>query len=231
MKTKLWSDALMSRRIIDKSKFSWKEEDRFKLDYKMVFEDRKPLEEPEVPDVDQILEAKLNEWNKQLEKARKVAFEQGYKQGRSDGMSQAREELDQRLGSLGSQFQSAFEAWKSNVDLLKPGILQLVFDITEAILEMPVTNGTMRNKLEAELSELIQEVDKKSRPVLWVSADDYELAESLITEYGENTGVILRVGKNCKPGEYQLDTNREKIVRDFRQMLYDFKDSLILPKS
>lgn len=221
----------MSRKVIDKNKFSWKEEERFKLDYKMVFEDRKTVEESAAPDIDQILETKLKEWNHELEKARKVAFEQGYSQGRKDGMTRAREELDQRLGSLENQFQSAFEAWKSNMDLMKPGILQLVFDITEAILEMPVTNGTMRNKLETELSELMQDIDEKSKPVLWVSADDYELAESLIKEYGESTGIILRTGKYCKPGEYQLETNREKIVRDFKQMLYDFKESLILPKS
>ena len=57
----------MSRKVIDKNKFSWKEEERFKLDYKMVFEDRKTVEESAAPDIDQILETKLKEWNHELE--------------------------------------------------------------------------------------------------------------------------------------------------------------------
>lgn len=220
----------MAGKIINRNRFSWEEDDRFKLDYKTVFEDKKAVPEEQGPDIDQLLQEKLREWNVKLEKTRRQAFEQGYRQGHSEGQEQARQELDERLDAMAGQFREAAHEWKSTMELLKPGLLNLVFDLAETILEVPVTNGTMRNKLETELHELLQDIEKETRPVLWVSHDDFEMVESLVAEYEGSTGVIVRVGKNCKPGEYQIETSRERIVRDFRQMLGDFKDSLILPQ-
>lgn len=220
----------MPKKIIDRNRFSWEDDDRFRLDYTKVFEDRKHAAEPQGPDIDQVLQEKLKEWNERLENTRRQAFDQGYRQGHDEGMALARNELDQRLDGMAGQFRAAADEWKATMELLKPGLLNLVFDLAEAILEVPVTNGTMRNKLEKELHELLQDLEKDSRPVLWVSREDHDMVASLITEYEGSTGVMVRVGNTCKPGEYQLETSRERIVRDFREILKDFKDSLILPQ-
>jgi flagellar biosynthesis/type III secretory pathway protein FliH len=225
----------MARKIIDREKFSWREDDRFRLNYQMIFEDQKDRKsEPAGPDVGDVLKNKEAEWNQRLEKARSEAYEQGLEkgldQGRREGLETARMEIDARIGTLEKALIEAREEHRMYQNLLKPGLLNLVFEIAEAILAVPITNGTMRNKLEEELTALFQELDTKTRPVLWVSADDYDFVESLIKKLGDSTGITIRMSKHCNPGEYQLETNREKIVRDFRQMLNDFKESLILPK-
>ncbi len=220
----------MPKKIIDRNRFSWEDDDRFRLDYTKVFEDRKHVAGPQGPDIDQVLQEKLKEWNERLENTRRQAFDQGYRQGHDEGVALARRELDQRLDGMAGQFRAAADEWKATMELLKPGLLNLVFDLAEAILEVPVTNGTMRNKLERELHELLQDLEKDSRPVLWVSREDHDMVASLVTEYEGSTGVMVRVGNTCKPGEYQLETSRERIVRDFREILKDFKDSLILPQ-
>ncbi len=218
----------MSRNIINKKKFVWKDDDSFRLNYQMVFDEKRPEEEP--PDINMILNRKRDEWKKELESERKEAFDQGHRKGYKEGLEDARAELDTRLSAFRQHFEAAQQAWEEHQELMKPGLLNLVFEICENILGIPVTNGSMRNKLEEEVSTLFQELDKSSRPVLWVSAEDFDLVESLQKEYADSSGVVIRVSKHCNPGEYQLETNREKVVRDFRQMLEDFKQSLILPK-
>ncbi len=218
----------MGKKIINKNNFTWQDEDRFKLNYQMVFDKKNP--EKEQTDFNEVLKQKQKEWKKELENVRKQSFEKGRKQGHKEGLDTARKEIDKRVEVLNKALQSAHEEWKAMQEMFKPGLLNLVFDITEKILAIPVINGTMRNKLEEELAELFQEMDRKSRPVLWVSADDYEFVETLQKKYAESTGIVLRVSKHCNPGEFQLETNREKVARDFRQMLHDFKESLILPK-
>lgn len=218
----------MSRKIINKKKFSWQDDDSFKLNYQMVFDDKKTGRE--TPDVNKILKEQQEKWAAERETARQEAYEKGYQQGYHEASETVRSEMDSRVTLIKQEFDAAREAWSQNQELLKPGLLNLVFDISEAILGVPITNGSMRNKLEEELGALFQEMDNKSRPVLWVSAEDYEFVESLQKEYAESSCVVLRVSKHCNPGEFQLETNREKVVRDFQQMLKDFKESLILPQ-
>ncbi|MDI6401984.1 FliH/SctL family protein [Balneolaceae bacterium ANBcel3] len=218
----------MSRKIIDKTKLAWQDDQQFRLSYQMVFDEKK--DENESVNVSEALKAERQKWAAETEAARKEAFGQGYKLGREEGYSDAGAEMDQRIASLRQAYMEAIQAWEAQQKLLKPGLLNLVFDIAEKILGIPVTNGAMRNKLEEELSILFQQIEKESRPVLWVSAEDFDFVESLQEKYAEKTGVVLRIGKQCNPGEFQLETNQEKVVRDFRQMLHDFKESLILPQ-
>lgn len=220
----------MSRKIINKNRFSWQEEDRFKLNYQMVFDDKPAGDAEKAPDIDKVLNEQYEKWRIEREKIRKESFEKGLQQGRKEGYDSAAAELDSRIQPLKKELKDAHLAWKQYQELLKPDLLNLVFDLSEKILGVPVTNGTMRNQLEEELRALLQEMDRATRPVLWVSQEDYDLVESLQKEYADTTGIVIRVSNHCNPGEFQLETNREKVVRDFRQMLKDFKDSLILPK-
>jgi len=218
----------MPRKIIEKNKFAWQDGSNFRLNYQMVFDEKAP--DLEMPNVDELLKDQNEKWRLEREKVRREAFEKGLLKGRREGFESAQADLEARLTPLREAFQKAQQAWQQNQELLKPGLLNLVFEISESILGIPITNGSMRNKLEEELRTLLQEMDKKTRPVLWVSNDDFELVESLREEFADTTGVVVRVSKHCNPGEFQLETSREKVVRDFRQMLKDFKESLILPK-
>ncbi len=218
----------MARKIIRKTRFTWQEDEQFRLNYQMLFDDKKP--EETAPDYQEVLQQKQQEWAAELKSARQQAYEKGVQEGFQQGCQKGRSELEQSQEVFKKEFMKARQEWKEVQDLLKPGLLQLVFDLCEAILGIPVVNGAMRNKLEEELRGLFQEIDKKSRPVLWVSAEDYDMVDALQKEFAETTGVVIRVSKYCKPGEYQLETNREKIVREFRLVLEDFKESLILPK-
>ncbi|MEX2657559.1 MAG: hypothetical protein WD272_08605 [Balneolales bacterium] len=218
----------MARKIIDKDKISWSDDSRFKLNYEMIFDENQ--QDQKSSDIKNILKKKQDEWKSELEEVKSQAFERGLAQGNKEGFEKALLETDKKLAVLENGFREAVDAWQANQELLKPGLLKLVFDISEAILGIPIKNGALRSRLEKDLSTLFQELDASSKPVLWISAEDYEFIEKLHRQYAEKTGVVIRVSDRCNPGEYQLETNREKIVRDFRNMLNDFKESLILPK-
>jgi len=41
--------------------------------------------------------------------------------------------------------------------------------------------------------------------------------------------INIQISKECNPGEFKLENNRETIIHNFRVMLKDFKESLSLP--
>jgi len=55
------------------------------------------------------------------------------------------------------------------------------------------------------------------------------MVESLVEEYRDRFTVHLKVENELNPGEFKLETKREKVVKDFKLQLQDFKDALNLP--
>src|SRR5699024_3975550 len=110
--------------------------------------DNQPEEpEEEKIDIKALLRKRDRMWKIRLKNAREDAFSRGFEDGRQQGIEQARAEIDRKLASLERAFSKAHEEWKDRQELLDPGLLDLVFDIAESILEIPVTNMNLRKKL------------------------------------------------------------------------------------
>lgn len=224
----------MARRIIDNKKINWNDLENSKLNYQMIFEEKvETLEKEETEeegfDIVEVLSRKEREWKKKLEEACKEAYAHGIEEGRKRGADEARAEIDSKLATLENAFAKAHEEWKEKQNYLEPALLDMVFEITEAILEIPVENPAIRTKLEEEIAPLLHKIDDSSKSVLWVSESDFSYIEKLVNEYTPENPVTIRVSKECNPGEFELETSRETIVRSYEKMLGDFKDSLALP--
>lgn len=227
----------MSRRVIDKKAVNWQEQSSSKLNYQLIFDGpakkeaqdvaEKPA--PSAPDMEEILRQRRMEEERNLMKARNEAFEEGRQQGHKEGYEKATSDMQHKVAFLEEALRDAHKAWQQNQDILKGDILSLAFEIAEAVVGVPLKLPEIKKRLENELLAMVQELDSISQPVLWVSREDFEFVESLVEEYGGRSGIILRVGSTCKPGEYQLETNKEKVVRDYKVILNDFRESLTLP--
>jgi len=228
----------MANRIIDKKAINWQEQSSSKLNYHLLFdgpaagrqESETPEKgEPEAPDIEEILKQRRLEEERNLMQARNKAFEEGREAGHKEGYANATEDMQDKVAFLEQAVREASVAWQQNQDLLKTELLSLAFEIAEAVVGVPLKSPEIKQRLETELMPMIQELDSTTQPVLWVAREDFEFVESLVEEYGGRSGVILRVGSTCKPGEYQLETNKEKVVRDYKIILNDFRESLNLP--
>lgn len=226
----------MSHRVIDKKVINWQELPSSKLSYHQIF-DGMPVQEEageeklkaESPDVEDILKQRRLEEERNLMKARNEAFEEGRAQGNKEGYAKATDDMQHKVAFLEEAIRQAHTAWQQNQDILKGEILSLAFEIAEAVVGVPLKLPEIKQRLEGELLAMIQELDSITQPVLWVSREDFDFVQSLVEEYGGRSGIILRVGSTCKPGEYQLETNKEKVIRDYKVILGDFRESLTLP--
>lgn len=222
-------------KIIDSERIDWYEQESTRLNYQMIFEEKGASEHSEEVDkkikakVQKLLDKRDQKWKAKLGKAREEAFARGFDEGKQEGVELANAEIDHKVSVLEQALEQGHEEWRQRQQLLDPGLLDLVFDITESILGIPVENPDIRKNVEIELGKLLQKIDEQSKPLLWVSESDFDYIKKLKEEYAPKTTVNIQVSKEYNPGEFELETNRETVIHSFREMLNDFKETLSLP--
>lgn len=224
------------QKIIGTGELNWYDEERAQLDYQMIFDqndesDKKEQQEkaPSEIDIKALLRERDHKWKTRLKKAREHAFSKGYEEGRRQGLEQGRSEIEEQLSGLERSFEEAHIEWKKRQKLLDPGLLDLVFDIAETILELPVENPAIRVKLEQEISSLLHRMDEEVKPFLWISESDYEYVQEMKEEYLSESSVNIQISEECNPGEFKFETDQKTVVYSFKKMLDDFRNNLSLP--
>ena len=228
---------MKEQKIIGDQQISWFEEEHTRLDYRVLFEEHPGLREEEEGSVTREEKKKLKalrqerdrRWKKKMETVRQRAFQKGVEAGRKQGAVAARAEIKEEVAALAEVYQQAHHEWKERQKQLEPGVLDLVFTLTESILEIPVENPDIRKKLDRELGRLFQQLDQSTKPVLRVSDSDYGYVHQLKEQADRTGSVRICRSKTCNPGEFELETDHETIVYRFKGMLRDFKDQLTLP--
>jgi flagellar biosynthesis/type III secretory pathway protein FliH len=228
------------QKILHTEEINWYEEDQNRLDYEVAFDGNgykkspkddsheDPVNEQQV-DVKQLINKRDKKWEKRLAKVRKEARQEGYEQGYEKGFNDAEQEIDGKLDHLEHLVENAHSQWIERQKMLNPGLLDLVFDIVEEIVGLPVENPEIREQLEDELSVLFHETDSQVKPQLWVSEEDYEFVKGLIEKYSPELSLSLRVSEDYNTGEFEFETDKETVVHCFREKLADFKENITLP--
>lgn len=227
------------QKILHTEDINWYEEDENRLDYDLAFngngykksDDKKKSKansERKV-DVKQLVKKRNDKWEQRLAKARKEAFEKGRERGYEEGFDEAEQQVDDKLNRLEGLVEKAHQDWSHRHQLLNPGLLDLVFDMVEKIVGLPVENSKIREQLEEKLSVLMHETDNEIKPKLWVSEEDYCFVEELVEKYSPELSLSIRVSEDCNPGEFEFETQKETVVHRFREKLADLKDNMTLP--
>jgi flagellar biosynthesis/type III secretory pathway protein FliH len=226
------------QKILHTEDINWYEEDENRLDYDLAFNGKsyKNTDNQEAAnkkeakvDVKKLIKKRDEKWEHRLEKARKEAFENGRKQGFKEGHAEAEKKIDSKVQQLEELVAKAHENWTGRQRLLNPGLLDLVFDMVEKIVGLPVENPQIRKQLEEKLSVLLHETEDDIKPQLFVSEQDFRFVEELVEKYAPELSLSIRVSEDCNPGEFELETQKETVVHRFREKLADLKDNLILP--
>ncbi|TVQ12157.1 MAG: hypothetical protein EA364_09225 [Balneolaceae bacterium] len=172
--------------------------------------------------------AKLEqEWTEKLVAARKEEAEKAYKQGFNDGQKLSKANAEQHLENFKKTMKDADSRIQGLIHEVKPGITDLIFDLAEKVMEIPVESDMLRMKVAQELDGLLQQLDITSRIRLQVSTEDYEHIFSMIQETHHSDKLSIQMLDDLNPGEYQLDTDQEKVVKDFREILKDYRQQLL----
>ncbi|MEO1022660.1 MAG: hypothetical protein AAFW89_08950 [Bacteroidota bacterium] len=223
----------MFHRVLDNERIQWKGEKSRRLSYQMIFEE--PKEESEAPpvhepiDITGILEERDEKWKIKLKREAQKAHDEGLEQGRIEGLETARAEIDTKLEFLYRYMDQAYELWKERQQLIDPGILDLALDIAEHIVGVPIEHPNVHKVMEEKLPAIFQRLDDEVKPCLCVSEQDLALVERLKEEHAPGTFVRIKVKEALNPGEFELDTNQERIVHTFKALIDDFREHLNVP--
>jgi len=137
--------------------------------------------------------------------------------------------VEDKVEQLAQIIEKAHHDWKERHRLLNPGLLDLVFDMVEKIVGLPVENPAIREQLEEKLSGLLHETEDQIKPQLWVSQKDYRFVEDLVQKYAPELSLSIRISEECNPGEFEFETKKETVVHRFKEKLTDLREKMTLP--
>lgn len=225
--------------ILDNEQLSWYEEDDNRLDYRLAFqsgeggsgkENKANSEGISRREVREKLENRKKKWKERLKNARRNAYEKGFEKGKEEGHRKAEQEMQQRIQQLEEGLSQARREWQQRIKVLNAGLLDLVFELAEAVVGLPIEHSELRNTLEEKVSQLLHETEKNMKPKLSISSKDYEFAKDLVEQYAPEMSIKVQPDDSLHPGEFEFETEREAVVYRFEKMVQDFKETLSLPE-
>lgn len=225
---------MTGKKYIEQDTIHWQSQKVSKLNYDTIFSDSDKGNESEafmaeIESLKKQLAEQERSWQSKLRKMEVSSYERGYLKGKEVGKKEAEDLFEDKLNRLQSLFEKSHEEWKEIWSELEPGILDLIFDISEEILGIPVTSDKMKEIVTQQLNRLLQKMDDEYKASIIISENDTDLLSELIQEYENRLTVRLTTDSELNPGEFKFETKREQVVRDFKKQLKDFKESLNLP--
>ena len=204
-----------------------------RLSYEMLFQE-KPARNNGYKtniEVNELLKENDLIWEARLEEAKRLTREEALKEGYSEGKKDALDEVKQHLLPIREAITEVDGRINKLLDELKPHLASLVFDLTEKVLEVPVYNEELQHRVEEEVHRILEEIEEGTRVKIAVSPEDYQIISGLDTSGDLMKKTDIHYDESLNPGEYRIETRYEVIVKNFRKMLNDLKESTILSQS
>lgn len=223
---------MSAHKVFSNNQIKWQDGEDTRLNFRMLFQEKKEEEEKLQFDSDELLErlSKRDEkWKKRLRQEKEKAYLEGVEAGKKEGFSKAEAEVDSKIKVLKSAVAQGHQEWRERQQLLEPGVMDLTFEICEAILGIPLEREELSKNLEEQLISIFRKLDRESRPVVKVSSCDLDLVKKLQEVHAPEMTMYIEADEECNPGEFELETDQETIVHKFREMLKEFKKNLSLP--
>lgn len=223
---------MRSQKVLSNQQIKWYDEETTRLNYQVIFNEAKESSSDALFDEAEIrrrLETRDVAWKKKLEQEKEKAYRAGYEAGLAEGYETAHKETDAKLEVIRNSIRDGHEEWRQRQEILEPGMLDLAFELSEAILGIPVEDEQLRKNMLDTLRPIFQKLDGASKPVIKVCESDLEPVKALKEEYASELTMYFEVQSDCNPGEFILETDDETIVHKFREMLKELKKNLSLP--
>lgn len=204
-----------------------------RLSYEMLFQESsiKKNDYKSGEEISELLSENDHIWKERLEEAKRQAHEAAYKQGFSAGMLEAIESIAGQLQPVRDAINEADGRIEKLLDELKPHLVSLVFDLAEKVLDIPVHSDELKEKVSEEIQQTLKEIEEDAKINIAISADDFECISQLTVSAGFMKNTEITYDDALKPGEYRIETPFEMIVKNFRKMLNDMKESTIISES
>ncbi len=204
-----------------------------RLSYEMLFQEKPSRNNGYKTniEVNELLKENDLEWEARLEEAKQQAREEALKEGYSEGKKDALNEVKQHLLPIREAIADVDGRINKLMNELKPHLANLVFNLTEKVLEVPVYNEDLQHRVGEEVHKILGEIEEGTKIKIAVSPEDYQIISDLTSSGDLLKKTDIHYDKSLNPGEYRIETRYELIVKNFRKMLNDLKESTALSES
>jgi flagellar biosynthesis/type III secretory pathway protein FliH len=212
-------------------------DDSLKLRYDMLFENRREHDkddpdssgEPQTvsfEEMQQLLKKKDDQWQKQLRKECIRAEEAGFEKGFSAGKDEAEREYLKQLLGFEEMIKQMDVEYKKTMEELKSHIVNLVFDITEKVLDIPFKHPKLQERVQKEVSQIIDKLDDTLQIKVNLSETDFQKMQETFEKKKKLAHINPLIDEDLNMGEYVVETKKEYIAKKFKKMMADFKESV-----
>ncbi|MEX0779595.1 MAG: FliH/SctL family protein [Balneolales bacterium] len=176
--------------------------------------------------VGKVIDRKKEEWKKEqsieLELARKNSFAQGEEEGRF----KEREKMEGSIASLMAAMEEADLHVNKLLNEVKPYIATMVFDLAEKVIEVPVKNEDLQQLVGKQVEKIVDQFAANTEISVEVSGYDLDAVRKIVEDSRRLEYITLKESGELNPGEFRINTQQEQIIKEFRESLQDFRDSV-----
>ena len=164
-----------------------------------------------------IAEEKIK-WEKDTSVKIQEAFESGYEKSSLEGKL----ELDKQSILFKKMYNELNDYWYKDKEEFTSFLMEVAVNLAQEIVGTVEVSDEYIDEQNDKLMEIIGKVEKNLKPNIEVSSNDIDSVKSLINNSGLEQMVSLRPNSELLPGEFVIDTNKERWINTRKGLLEAF---------
>ena len=164
-----------------------------------------------------IAEEKIK-WEKDTSAKIQEAFDKGYKKSSLEGKL----ELEKQSILFNRMYNELNDYWYKDKEEFTSFLMEVAVNLAQEIVGTIEVSDEYVDEQNDKLMEIIGKVEKNLKPIIEVSSNDIDSVKSLINNSGLEQMVSLRPNSELLPGEFVIDTNKERWINTRKGLLEAF---------
>jgi len=164
-----------------------------------------------------IAEEKIK-WEKDTSAKIQEAFDKGYKKSSLEGKL----ELEKQSILFNRMYNELNDYWYKDKEEFTSFLMEVAVNLAQEIVGTVEVSDEYIDEQNDKLMEIIDKVEKNLKPNIEVSSNDIDSVKSLINNSGLEQMVSLRPNAELLPGEFVIDTNKERWINTRKGLLEAF---------
>tara|TARA_Y200000002_G_scaffold383300_1_gene405086 strand:- start:10473 stop:11117 length:645 start_codon:yes stop_codon:yes gene_type:complete len=192
------------------------------LNYQKIFDKDNQLTElnrlRNNENVNLIIAEEKTKWEKDTSVQIQEAFEKGYEKSSLEGKL----ELDKQSILFKKMYNELNDYWYKDKEEFTSFLMEVAVNLAQEIVGTVEVSDEYIDEQNDKLMEVIGKVEKNLKPNIEVSNNDIDSVKSLINNSGLEQMVSLRPNSELLPGEFVIDTNKERWINTRKGLLEAF---------
>jgi len=164
-----------------------------------------------------IAEEKIK-WEKDTIAKTQEAYDKGYEKSSLEGKL----ELEKQSILFKKMYNELNDYWYKDKEEFTSFLMEIAVNLAQEIVGKVEVSDEYVDEQNDKLIEIIGKVEKNLKPNIEVSSNDIDSVKSLINNSGLEHMVSLRPNLELLPGEFVIDTNKERWINTRKGLLEAF---------